>query len=266
MKEKSVEDVLAFREAVLYTRFSPKPKRKHSAGGRELSQEELDKDSCENQESILREWCRKHDVPECASFRDAEVSGGDETEARRRGLYAALSMLNTKRFLLVYKWDRLARSVFFSEWVERAVKNKKSFIVAAADSGNGESRDSKTMRQMLAIFAENSRVANAARTSACMLERQKNGQRMGGKPPYGWRPVQGKVELIEKDPHEQEVVAEILRLRRGGLGYRLIGKRLNESKMFKRNGKAWQDVEVGRVIHRAERDGYMWPEKEGGEA
>lgn len=248
------KDIMAFlkgKEAVLYTRFSPRPKAETC-------------DSCETQETTLREWCDRHGLKVAQVFNEPETSGGDEGEKARPHLYAAIGCLNANRFLVVYKWDRLARNAYLAEWVERAVKARRSRVIAVADAGNGEDATSKYLRQILAAGNEYMRKMNADRISFVMLQKQREGRRMGGKVKYGWRRCPTDGTRIEPEPAEQEVRALMLDFRRKSLGFRLIAAALNDGGMKGRGGRDWAVSDIQRMVKRAKRDGEL-DQKGGGE-
>jgi len=205
-------------KAVLYARFSP---RKNS-------------DKCESVEAqfdFCRRYCDKNNIDIEKEFSDRALSG-DEID--RPGLWQAIDALKKGYLLVVYKLDRLARSVYLSSIIERSVLNKRATILSI--SGEGTWKDTPEdcfMRQILQASHELERKVISARTKAAVLRYQAQGRRMSHLLPYGYKldPKDSKRMVVE--PKEQATILEICRLSREGLSYRKIAEALNKSKDFK---------------------------------
>ena len=96
-------------KAICYGRFRPRPRA----------------DECDSIEAQL-EACRKYCMPKCyeivGEFDDQEISGKEED---RVGLWNAIDTLGTGYVLVAHKHDRLARDVYISEHVRRAVRKRR---------------------------------------------------------------------------------------------------------------------------------------------
>ncbi len=231
-------------KCIIYCRFSP---RRHA-------------DDCESNETQL-DYCRKYATRQgyeiVEVFADEELSGDDEN---RPGLWQAIDALKKGMVLITYKADRLARSVYLSEYLHREVRKRQATIEAVEGSRNGESPEDVFIRQVFAAFAELEKKVIAARTKSAMLRHQENGRAMSDEPPYGWRRARyqarksadGKMErrMIEKDDAEQVVIRHMVTLRMNeGLGLRQIARRL-QSEGVPCRGKSWTHVTVMRVLRR----------------
>lgn len=231
-------------QAILYGRFSP---RKDS----EQCQ------SIEVQLATCRTCCREQGYEESGVFTDPDWSGGDE---ERPGIWAAIAALKRGSVLVVAKSDRLARSVFLSEVIYRAVAKKRARVEVVEGSPNGESDEDVLMRHILSAFAEFERKVIAKRTRAAMLYHQSQGRMMSAAAPYGQRrgpdrevtDGRGRVKrerTLAPDPAEMAIVARVLTATAAGQKPSEIAREL-ESDGVACRGEAWHRTTVSRIVAR----------------
>ena len=201
------------RKGVIYTRFSPR----------------RNEDECESIEAQLdfcRKYCNENDIDIIGEFTDRALSGGDED---RPGLWAAISALEKGYVLVVYRLDRLARSVYLSDIIERNIRTKKATILSIAGEGTwSDSDEDFLIRKILQALAEYERKVIGARTKAAMLRHQANGRLMGSIPKYGWKLDPENSKRIIHDPQERVIINQIKRLHGTGLSLRKIAEALTE--------------------------------------
>jgi DNA invertase Pin-like site-specific DNA recombinase len=201
------------RHCILYARFSPR----------------RNADECESIEAQLdfcKKYCEENNINVVGEYSDKALSGGEED---RPELWAAIAALKPGYVLVVYRLDRLARSVYLSDIIERAIKAKKASFLSIAGEGTWTDSDEDFLiRKILQALAEYERKVIAARTKAAMLRHQANGRLMGSVPPYGWKLDPENKKRIVKDPYEQVVINEMKRLRATGLSYQKIADMLTE--------------------------------------
>ena len=131
--------------------------------------------------------------------------------------------------LVVYKLDRLARSVYLSIIIERSVKKRKATFLSISGEGTwGDSDEDFLLRKMLQVFAEYERRVISARTKFAMLKHQANGRLMGCLPRYGWKIDPDNPKRVVHNPKERIIINQIKRLRSTGLSLRKIGPELME--------------------------------------
>jgi site-specific DNA recombinase len=227
-------------KAVIYCRFSPQRKA----------------DDCESNETQL-DYCEQHCKSKgyeiAAKFADASASGDSED---RPGLWNAISALKRGMVLLVYRLDRLARSVYLSEYIHREVGKKKCRIESVTTGMCGDSPDDVLLRQITSSFFEYERKIIAARTRAAVLRHQANGFAVSKDPPYGKqigppKELMGKMrKTLVDDPVELAVIDHIMQLRADGLGLREIARRLDDEGIDAR-GREWNHVTVSRILARS---------------
>ena len=195
---------------LIYARFSPRK----------------DSDKCESipvQADICQRYSRTRGFDVwCVAF-DRDWSGGEEN---RPGLWFAIEHLRKGDVLVAYRPDRLARNLFFQEYIWREVGKLGARIECCQAGNDDESPEGILMRQILGAIAEYERRVTAARTSAAMLWKQRNGQRISAVPPYGWKVDSFNPRRLVEDPEEQGGIALARILRDQGKSYRAIGRAL----------------------------------------
>ncbi len=203
------------KKAIIYSRFSPRRNKDES-------------ESIEAQLDFCRKWCEENKVEIAGEFADRALSGADED---RPELWAAIAALERGYVLVVYRLDRLARSVYLSDIIERAVhKRKASFLSVSGEGTWGDSDEDWLIRKILQTLAEYERKVIGARTKAAMLRHQANGRLMGSIPRYGFMLDKADKRRILKSPYEQVVINQIKRLHKKGLSLRQIASELADLK------------------------------------
>ncbi len=203
------------KKAIIYSRFSPRRNADES-------------ESIEAQLDFCRKWCKENDVEIKGEFADRALSGGDED---RPELWAAIAALERGYVLVVYRLDRLARSVYLSDIIERSIHTKKATFLSIAGEGTwSDSDEDFLIRKILQALAEYERKVISARTRAAMLRHQANGRLMGSIPPYGFMLDPDNSRRIVKNPYERIIINQIKRLHGKGLSLRKIAAELTNLK------------------------------------
>jgi site-specific DNA recombinase len=200
------------RKGVLYARFSPRRNADES-------------ESIEAQFDFCRKWCEENNVEIVGEFADRALSGGDE---ERPELWAAIEALERSYVLVVYRLDRLARSVYLSDIIERAIKRKKATFISVCGEGTwGFTDEDWLVRKILQTLAEYERKVIGARTKAAMLRHQANGRLMGSIPRYGFMLDPEDKRKVLKNQYEQVVINQIKRLHQQDFSLRQIAAELS---------------------------------------
>jgi len=223
-------------KVILYARFSPRPNADEC-------------DSVEKQIADMREYCQRNKHEIVAEFFDKALSGADDD---RPGLADAFSNLRRGYALVVRSLDRLARDNLMSEVYRREIARRGAFLLTLDGIGVAdETAEQAFMRMIFQAQAEYQRRKIRETTSARMRQHQANGRRMSARTPYGVVADPARPGMMIEDAEEQANIARILELRRQGLGYREISRKLNEQGITCRGGR-WNHVTVMRIIARAE--------------
>lgn len=248
-------------KAIIYCRFSPKPKAQAERS-----------ESIEGQAMLCQEYCDRQGHEVQAVFFDRSRSGGDdgmtgedwanELDEERPGLWGALNALGRGYRLVVMWQSRLARGMYLAEFIRRFVARAGGTIEVVSGSVNGEAPEQVLLRQMLQAFDEYERKVIAARTRTLMRAYQASGRRMSDKTPFGWRPGENQsvtstngeeraIRTIEEDPDEQATIRDIVRLEAAGVGLRAICRDLEGRGVLCR-GHKWHPGQIRRILDRAQ--------------
>jgi len=240
--------------AVLYARFSPRPKDK------------LNTLTLDVQLERMRAYCEQHGLVVGPVFREPETSASIPLEKRPKGaeLVAAIQTGEIDH-VVAYSLDRLfRRDVEALETIE--AWHKAGLGVHILDFG-GMMIDTTTPmgRLILAVVAaigQFLRADTARRTSDALRSRQRRGLATGN-PPYGWErktigsPIDlGDGKLIQEtvlvcNANEQRALSAIKAAHQLGMSSRRIAEEMNKAGAPTR-GARWTHRTVGRILKRAE--------------
>lgn len=201
--------------------------------------------SLESQERMIQGYAQmkwaKVDEPVIHFFSDAGVSGSVPLSERPDG-QALLEKVATGDHIIVSKLDRMFRSSVDALNTLEVLKNRGvslHMIDLGGDvCGNGIS---KLVFTILSAVAESERVRISERIKDAMANKRANGEYLGGRKPFGYEVVDGK--LVEND-HEQALIRGMINLHMQGDSYRDIAD------YAKRHGCEMPPMSVYRIIHR----------------
>lgn len=223
------------KNAVIYARFSP---RRNS-------------DICESIETqfdLCKDYCIKSNYKIVSQFSDKALSGSDED---RPALWSAIEELKRGFVLVVYRLDRLARSVYLSDIIERTVKKKGASVVSICGEGTWADGDEDWLvRKILQTLAEYERKVIAARTKAAMLRHQANGRRMSKEPPFGFAVDPADPASLIENTTEQQIIERIIAMSNSDMSLRAICRQLQSEGIKCRNKDSWHHTTISSIINR----------------
>jgi site-specific DNA recombinase len=223
------------KQAIIYTRFSPR---------RNADQSE----SCEVQRAYCEEYAAKRGLTVFKVIDDPDVSGADEFRPK---LWEAIDSLDKGHVLLAYKRDRLARNVYLSEQIIRAVKSKGASIEAVSGDISGDGPEHTMIRQIIAAMAEYERKLIAQRTSHSMRHHQNEGRRMGRFPPYGWNIDPDDEKRMVPNEREREALSALYALADSGMSALDVARSLNaDRRECARGSRGWTSKSVSDILRR----------------
>jgi len=222
--------------AYVYTRFSPRRKADES-------------ESCETQQAYCEQYAHDNAHVIVKSFEDRGISGAEED---RPGLWSAINSLTQGSILLVYKLDRLARDVYLSECIRRAVDKAGARIIAVEGDIVGDGPEQVMIRQVLAAFAEYERKIIAIRTKYAMRHHQKNGRRMSRYAPYGQKIDKADTRRLLRCEREQQAITVIEELHMSDppKSVHEIVVKLNADLPELARGDRWRQRDVKRILEK----------------
>ena len=226
------------KRAIVYTRFSPRKNADEC-------------ESCETQFAYCEQYAHKHGLTIAEQIHDKDASGKDEY---REKLWEAIEALNKGDVLLVYKRDRLARNLYLSEQINRAVEMRGGTIEAVTGDVSGNGNETVLLRQIIAAMAEYERKLIGARTRHAMQLHQRNGRRMGRYAPYGWAIDPADPRRMIPVEREQWAVAKIGELWQQGKTHAEIARTLNADEEYARASRTgkWSLKTVWKIVGRAQ--------------
>lgn len=223
-----------------------KPKMNHRAIGycRVSTTDQADFGvSLDAQTEKIQSWCLANTYELVEVLVDRGLSGGRCDN--RPALQEALKTISRGDSLVVYSLSRLARSTRDTLMIAETLERKGADLVSLSERIDTTSSTGKMVFRMLAVLSEFERDVISERTSMAMAHMKSSGRYTGGFEPYGFRCVDG---LLQAVPEEMETVTLIHRLRKEGVSLRAIGKRLSESGITTRTGKAFLPVQIARIL------------------
>lgn len=192
------------------------------------------------QAARISSFCEKEGLLLISTFIEDGISGAREV-AKRSVLKAALDQLNPNTALVVYDRTRLCRGVHSAQLIERAVAKKKSTILSACGSGNGDSPTEKLMKNILDSYSEFERNLLASRITDGLANRKANMKRFT-KDRYGLDVVG---EDLIKNERECAILNQLMTLRDvEGLSFGKISRRFNMFGLTTKRGCTWTPQSV----------------------
>jgi len=232
------------KSAVLYARFSPRPKKTDSKG---RDKNELTLDA---QFDICSDYCKFNKWDILDDFSDNYASGKEII--KRPGLERAMTMAcKHKAILVCYSLSRLARSTRDAiNLIDRLHRCKSDFcsVTERIDTTHPAGRLFFTM---MAAWGQFERECISQRTSEAMLYYQDQGRKMGGVPPYGKAIDPNDTAMLIDEPREQKICELILYYTNKGMSARNICAELETLGKVSRSGKTrWHHRTILRIIQR----------------
>ena len=204
--------------------------------------------SLEAQEARLRTWAAGQDLEVASVHVDAGLSGGRADN--RPGLQAALSDVCKRRgVLVVYSLSRVARSTRDALAIAERLDRAGADLVSLSESIDTTSAAGKMVFRMLAVLAEFEKDLVSERTTSALAFKRRQGERISGKIPYGYRLEAGQLVAVEE---EQTTIRLMVDLREDGLSLRAIAEELERRQIKRQNGAhVWPSNVVLMILRRA---------------
>jgi site-specific DNA recombinase len=225
--------------ALIYARYSPRPTTE-------------DVESLATQEDRCRAYCAANGLEVFKVIADPEVSARKIPLHKRDGGQELLRLADRNHPVVAYRLDRLFRSLLDGVATIEHWQRRKIVLHIAAESGQSLNTATAVGWMMVVqrlFYAEFEPRLAAERTSDGMRRRQSSGQRMSGRPPYGYT---YSVESDKLEPCLRELAIKdiILGLAKEDASERSIARQLNELGYRGRNGKPWHPNVIRKIIDR----------------
>lgn len=193
-----------------------------------------DRFGIDNQKEIILSYCEKHDMEVVEWFIDEGESGAKESRPALDDLLFGDMSNPPIEAVVVAKSDRVARDIkLYFYYMMLLEKRKISLISATEEVVNDDTGLGNVYKAMMMFVAEQERANITKRTSGGRRVKAARGGYSGGRPPYGYKAVSGRL-LIE--PAEAEIVKLVYGLRESEATYQEILFELKERGYKTRTG------------------------------
>jgi site-specific DNA recombinase len=211
--------------------------------------------SLTNQEEKIRSWAKsREDMSLSRIFNDAAESAKD---LNRPAVQELLLEVQKGRIgtVVIYKLDRLTRNLENLGALLRIFEKHDVALHAVQESLDTSTASGRMVVNLLGMIAQWERETIAERTQVALDVKRRNGEKLGGIVPFGWRVQKGK---LIPNPKESGVLNGILKARREGRGYQDVAETLNEQGVKPRTGRRWYASTIRAICLRA---GVQRPER-----
>ena len=186
------------------------------------------------QKKEIMEYCADHDMQISDWFIDRGESGVKDTRPEfDRLLFGEVSNPPVQA-VVVSMSDRVAREIKLYFYFKQLLYQKDIELVSVQNNFGEMGAFAGILEAFVMFAAEQERAHITKRTSAGRTVKAIKGGYSGGKPPYGYRPVGGRLVVV---PEEAEIIRKIFHLRDGGATYLEVINMLKKNGHVTRGGK-----------------------------
>lgn len=210
------------------------------------TEQQVDRQSLNTQESQLRGYADLHEWEVAGVFTDAGLSAKD---TKRPGFQKMLRAVRKGRIdvILVAKLDRISRNLIDLLKLIDDLRDWGVDFVSASQSFDTATPMGMLVLNILGSFAQFEREMIAERVRENMHQRARSGLWSGGKPPFGYA-INEETKRLEAVAGEADTVraifAEYLRTR----SIRKAIFSINAMKLTNRSGKLWSRTSLRRLL------------------
>lgn len=176
-----------------------------------------------------------------------EDAGKSAKNLSREGMQKALEMIRKgeAKALIVLKLDRLTRSVKDLGILVELFDKTGAALISVQDSINTQTAAGRLVLNVLGSVAQWEREAIGERTAAALAVKKERGEKTGGKVPFGYDVLEGR---LVPNHHEQEAIRTMQELKERGYSLRAIGAELIERGFFPKNGGQWHAKVINGIM------------------
>lgn len=214
-----------------------------------ISKDEENSVSLDYQEAEIRKCCEREGLSLAGIEIDNGVSG--KSVKNRPAVQRVLQAVDTKAVdvVVVFKSDRMSRNGLESLQIESLMKQRGVAYLSTTEGRlDHDSVDDEFLSFIRAGLNQRERKLISLRTRTALQRKRERGERIGGRPRYGWTVENG--ELVP-EPREQEAVFRMKALKAKGYSTREIVKALEDEGYRTRTGTLFTQTQVVRILKAA---------------
>lgn len=191
-----------------------------------------DKFGLEVQREQIIEYCSKNDMNILKWYTDEGESGAKERPGFDEIVYGEVSNPPYEA-VVVAKSDRVARDINIYYYYKMLLIKKDVKLISIAEDFGQFGVFASMLEAFTLCVAEMERDNINKRTSSGRKVKAAKGGYSGGRPPYGYTPLNGKLVIV---PEEAEVVRFVIEAKDKGMTYQTICDSLNDEGKTNRSG------------------------------
>lgn len=198
------------------------------------------------QKEQIMDYCNRNDMQISGWYIDEGVSGVKESRPKLDALLYGDVKNPPVEAVVVAKSDRIARDIKLYYYIMMLFEKKGMQLISATEEVvNDDTGLGNVYRSLMLFVAEQERKNIARRTSGGRAIKAAGGGYSGGRPPYGYRPIDGVLTVVES---EAEVVRKIFEMKKSGSTYQQIVDSLNGEGKTNRSGSRFSISTVQVIL------------------
>ena len=203
-----------------------------------------DKFGLDVQREQITEYCARNDMNILKWFMDEGESGAKERPGFDEIVYGDVSNPPYEA-VIVAKSDRVARDINIYYYYKMLLITKDVKLISIAEDFGQFGVFANMLEAFTLCVAEMERENITKRTSSGRKVKASKGGYSGGRPPYGYSPLNGKLVIV---PEEAEVVRYIIGAKDRGVTYQAICDKLNAEGKTNRSGSKFSISTVQVIV------------------
>lgn len=219
---------------------------KNAVGYLRLSTQEQDeKFGLEAQKSAIENYAKENGYVIVEWVKDV-ISGVKENRSGLDRILFDPKLANPPyEAVIVFKSDRVARDIKLYFYFLFLLEKKGVKLISVNEDFDSDDPLVNVQRALMIFCAEQERRNINMRTSGGRSIKAKCGGYAGGGVPYGYKVVQGHLEIDEKEAY---VVREIFGYRLQNMAYQKIADELNKRGLYTKTGSVWNGAKVFYIV------------------
>ena len=196
-----------------------------------------DKFGIESQKAIIMSYCEAHNMQISDWYVDEGISGVEESRPALDELLFGEVKNPPVTCVITAKSDRIARNIKLYFYYMMLLEKKGIHLISATEEVvNDDTGLGNVYKSLMLFVAEQERMNINRRTAGGRKIKASNGGYSGGRPPYGYEPMNCKLQRVES---EAEVVRFVFAAKERGMTYKAICDQLNAEGKKNKSGTSF---------------------------